>query len=133
MRQSSWAESAASKTVSRASGWPVVIEYWLGWPTVETILANTLWPGALDRFLARKAVAGQETDTPASPDRRDNLAAPVGPLRRTRGSFSDEAATHALLIPAPVARFAVVGLGALACLVLGGVGLGLATRGQARG
>lgn len=96
-------------------------EYWLGWPTVETIVANILWPGGLDRYLAKKAVAGQETDTPASPDRADNLDAPVGPLHRTRGSFSDEAAHHAVLVPAAVARFAVVGLGALACVAVGGV------------
>jgi hypothetical protein len=99
-----------------AGGWR---EYWLGWPTAQTILANLLWPGALDRYLGRKAVAGQQTDTPVSPDRPDNLARPVGPLHRTRGSFSQEAAAGAVLIPAPVARFAAAGLGALACLAIG--------------
>ena len=103
-------------------------EYWLGWPTVETIVANILWPGALDRYLAKKAVAGQETETPASPGRPDNLDAPVGPLHRTRGSFSDEAAHHAVLVPAAVARFAVVGLGALACVAVGGVAAAAALR-----
>jgi len=107
-------------------------EYWLGWPTLETIVANILWPGALDRYLARKAVAGQETDRLAQPDRRDNLEAPVGPLHRTRGSFSAEAASHAALVPAPVARFAVVGLGALVCLAAGGLAAGAAAR-AARG
>jgi NAD(P)-dependent dehydrogenase (short-subunit alcohol dehydrogenase family) len=94
-------------------------EYWLGWPTVKTIVANTLWPGGLDRYLGRRAVEGQKTDTPASPDRRDNLFQPVGPLHRTRGAFSAEAADHAVLVPAPLARFGLVGVGALVCMGLG--------------
>jgi hypothetical protein len=94
-------------------------EYWLGWPTVETIVANILWPGALDRYLARKAVAGQQTDNPVSSDRRDNLDRPVGPLHRTRGSFTSESTTHAVLLPAPLARLTVVSLGAFVCVGLG--------------
>jgi hypothetical protein len=43
----------------------------------------------------------------------------VGPLHRTRGSFTTEAAKRAVLIPAPLARLAVVSLGAVACLGAG--------------
>jgi NAD(P)-dependent dehydrogenase (short-subunit alcohol dehydrogenase family) len=99
-----------------AGGWR---EYWLGWPTIQTVVANVIWPGALDRYLGRKAVAGQQTDEPVAPHRPDNLQAPVGPLHRTRGSFSARSASHAILAPAPVARFGVVALGAIFFLLLG--------------
>jgi NAD(P)-dependent dehydrogenase (short-subunit alcohol dehydrogenase family) len=94
-------------------------EYWLGMPTLETIVANTVWPGFLDRYLARKAVAGQQTDRPVQPGRRDNLDQPVRELHRTRGSFSDEALARAVLVPAPVVRLGMVAAGAFAFLALG--------------
>ncbi len=94
-------------------------EYWLGWPTMQTIIANTVAPGLLDRYLARKAVAGQKTDKPLGPDRRDNLFSPVGPAHRVRGSFSDEAGHRAALVPGPLARAAVVALGAAVFFGLG--------------
>jgi hypothetical protein len=87
-------------------------EYWLGLQTVLTILGNTIVPGYLDRYLARKAVAGQQTDAPLVPDRPDNLDRPVTPLHRTRGSFSKGASLHALLIEGELARAACVVLGA---------------------
>jgi NAD(P)-dependent dehydrogenase (short-subunit alcohol dehydrogenase family) len=105
-------------------------EYWLGLPTLETIVANTVWPGFLDRYLARKAVAGQQTDTPVKPGRRDNLDQPVTALHRTRGSFSDGAAPGALLVPAPLIRLGVVAAGALAFLALGLGAGGLVRRGR---
>ena len=76
-------------------------EYWLGLPTLLTIVANTVLPGYLDHYLARTAVAGQQTKTLLPPGRRDNLDRPVGYLHRTRGSFTAEAGTHARLFPGP--------------------------------
>ena len=102
-------------------------EYWLGAPTLETIIANTVLPGFLDRYLARKAVAGQQTDKIVRPDRRDNLDRPVTPLHRTRGSFSDEAGEWSILVPGPLVRLGVVAAGALAFLALG-VAVGEAAR-----
>src|SRR5581483_3775290 len=66
-------------------------EYWLGAPTILTILADTALPGLLDRYLARKAIRGQQTPRPLPYGRRDNLEKPVTDLHRTRGSFSSEA------------------------------------------
>ncbi len=94
-------------------------EYWLGWPTAQTIIANTILPGVLDRYLAKKAVDGQQTSEPLQSWRRDNLFTPVGPPHRTRGSFSQEAGHRAVLVPAPLARAGVVALGAAAFLGLG--------------
>jgi NAD(P)-dependent dehydrogenase (short-subunit alcohol dehydrogenase family) len=99
-----------------AGGWR---EYWLGVPTIETVIGNSVWPGLLDRFLARRAVAGQQTDRAVAPDRPDNLWRPVGSLHRTRGSFSGEAAKGAVLVPAPLARLGTVAAGAAAFFALG--------------
>jgi NAD(P)-dependent dehydrogenase (short-subunit alcohol dehydrogenase family) len=67
-------------------------EYWIGWSTLKVILGNMVLPGFLDRYLAKVAFEGQETQRPVSPDREDNLQTPVHSLHRTRGRFGDEAA-----------------------------------------
>ena len=94
-------------------------EYWIGWQTLFTILGNAVAPAYLDRYLARKAVAGQQTDVPLVPDRPDNLDHPVTRLHRTRGSFTAESSQHAVLLPGDVARAATVALGAAIFFVLG--------------
>lgn len=94
-------------------------EYWLGWQTIMTILANTVAPAWLDRYLARKAIAGQQTNTPLAPEHEDNLNHPVTRLHRTRGSFSAISASHAPLITGEAARVGSVAIGATLFLVLG--------------
>ncbi|MGJ4945827.1 SDR family oxidoreductase [Bradyrhizobium sp. HKCCYLS1011] len=94
-------------------------EYWIGWQTLLTILGNAVAPAYLDRYLARKAVTGQQTDVPLVPDRADNLDHPVTRLHRVRGSFGRESAQDAVLIPGDVARAATVALGAAVFFVLG--------------
>lgn len=94
-------------------------EYWIGWQTLLTILGNAVAPAFLDRYLARKAVAGQQTDVPLVPDRTDNLDHPVTRLHRTRGSFSKESAQSAMLISGDIARAATVALGAAVFFVIG--------------
>jgi short-subunit dehydrogenase len=94
-------------------------EYWIGWPTLLTILGNAVAPALLDRYLAAKAIAGQQTDVPLVPDRGDNLDHPVTRLHRTRGSFSREAAERAMLVPGDVARAATVAFGAALFFALG--------------
>jgi short-subunit dehydrogenase len=99
-------------------------EYWIGWQTLLTILGNAVAPAYLDRYLARKAIAGQQTDVPLVPGRDDNLNHPVTRLHRTRGSFTAESAQQAVLLPADVARAATVALGALIFFVLGAAARG---------
>jgi hypothetical protein len=94
-------------------------EYWLGRTTVLTILGNTLLPGFMDRYLARRAVRGQETGQPVSPDRKDNLYAPVHELHRTRGSFEAAAHRWAMLAPGEAVRAGAVVAGAAAFLAAG--------------
>lgn len=94
-------------------------EYWLGWPTLATILANTVAPAWFDRYLAQKAFAGQQTNTPVMPERADNLHHPVTRLHRTHGSFDAISSSHAPLIAGEVARAGSVAIGAAVFLVLG--------------
>jgi NAD(P)-dependent dehydrogenase (short-subunit alcohol dehydrogenase family) len=96
-------------------------EYWLGFSTVKVIFGSMLAPGFLDRYLARNAFGAQETSRPVKPGRKDNLAKPVHALHRTRGSFGDEAASHAAMVSGSDARLAAAGLGIGA--ILAGLGL----------
>ena len=48
-------------------------EIYVGWPTVKAIYGQELAPGYADKYLAKFAYGGQETDQPVSPDRPDNL------------------------------------------------------------
>jgi NAD(P)-dependent dehydrogenase (short-subunit alcohol dehydrogenase family) len=94
-------------------------EYWLGTPTILTILADAAFPGFLDRYLARKAVDGQQTAQPISYGRHDNLDRPVTELHRTRGSFSSEAGARAPLLSGELARSGAVVAIALVGFILG--------------
>ncbi len=94
-------------------------EYWLGAPTVWTILGNIVAPGFLDRYLAHVAISGQQTGASASSERQDNLETTVPALHRTRGSFSAEAKSTAMMVPGGIARVGVVALGALSFFLLG--------------
>src|SRR3954468_21456412 len=51
--------------------------WWVGIPTVYTILGNTVWPQFMDWYLARNGIAGQQTDIPASADPEVNLWQPA--------------------------------------------------------
>ncbi len=83
-------------------------EYWIGLTTLEVILGNMLFPGLLDRYLARTTFGGQETNRPVAPHRRDNLLEPVHELHRTRGSFGHESRNNAIVARGSVARIAPV-------------------------
>ena len=52
-------------------------EWWVGASTVATLIANSLAPGLLDRYLGRTGFDGQQTDQPSPPDRPVNLWEPV--------------------------------------------------------
>jgi hypothetical protein len=52
-------------------------ELYVGWPTVEAIVANKVAPGALDHYLGRTGFRSQQTSEPEDPHRPDNLWKPV--------------------------------------------------------
>lgn len=95
-------------------------EYWVGLPTFLTIVGNMIAPDYLDGYLARTAFQGQETSEPVSPDRRDNLLAPVTALHRTHGRFGHIAKDRAIVLPGSLTRYAVVAAGAATFFLLGG-------------
>ena len=66
-------------------------EVWVGGPTVATILANRLSPGLLDRYLARRGIKSQLTESPADRQEPDNLFRPVGGTFEAHGRFDEEA------------------------------------------
>jgi short-subunit dehydrogenase len=86
-------------------------EYWIGWSTLKVILGNMVLPGFLDRYLAKVAFEGQETERSVSLDREDNLVTPVHSLHRTRGRFGNEAENHAVVTNGALARLAPVLIG----------------------
>jgi short-subunit dehydrogenase len=49
----------------------------VGLPTVLAIFGDKIAPSLLDRYLARTGFAGQQTDRPIDPERRNNLRQPV--------------------------------------------------------
>jgi NAD(P)-dependent dehydrogenase (short-subunit alcohol dehydrogenase family) len=62
-------------------------ELYVGWPTVKTIIGNKIAPGLVDRYLARKGYAAQQTDIPAQPDCPDNLWNPLPGDHGAHGEF----------------------------------------------
>jgi NAD(P)-dependent dehydrogenase (short-subunit alcohol dehydrogenase family) len=72
--------------------------WWVGIPTVYTILGELLWPQFMDHYLARNGYAGQLTDQDTPADQPVNLWEPVdGPGGRdfgAEGQFGDKAWTR---------------------------------------
>jgi len=93
-------------------------DYWIGWSTPQVILGSMLLKGFLDRHLARNAVVAQETSSPVTPGRRDNLTTPVRALHRTRGRFSAEASSRAPVVAGEIARLAPVAAAAVSIFLL---------------
>ena len=94
-------------------------EYWLGLSTLKAILGGMVLPAFLDRYLAKNVYGAQETKTPVSPSRQDNLMTPVAGFHRVRGRFSDEAASIVVAVPGPLARLLPVAASGLVGLSLG--------------
>ncbi|HEX7686255.1 MAG TPA: SDR family oxidoreductase, partial [Burkholderiaceae bacterium] len=96
-------------------------EVWVGWPAVQAILGQRVIPGWLDRWLGRTAFAGQQTDEPLPPGRRDNLWEPVPGDHGAHGRFDDEAHATSLQFLLSKHRGALATAGALlaAALLLG--------------
>ena len=94
-------------------------EYWIGWSTLKVILGNMVLPEFLDRYLANVAIAGQQTDRPVSPDRKDNLFQPAHSLHRTRGRFGTEAKHQAILTSGALDRVAPLLIGGILLFTAG--------------
>jgi short-subunit dehydrogenase len=100
-------------------------EVWVGGSSVQAIVANKLFPGLLDRYLAKKGYTGQLTDEPADPGQPDNLFDPVPGDPSTHGRFDSRAANYSLQLWATEHRGALIagtlGIAAfVATLIAGG-------------
>jgi NAD(P)-dependent dehydrogenase (short-subunit alcohol dehydrogenase family) len=63
-------------------------EFYVGWPSVQAIVANKIAPGLLDHFLARTGYDSQQYDGPEDPSRAHNLWQPVSGDHGAQGSFN---------------------------------------------
>jgi short-subunit dehydrogenase len=85
----------AARAIAYAADYPDRKEYWVGGPTVATLLANRIIPALLDRYLARTGVQSQQAREPEQPDRPHNLWKPLdgrsGSDHGARGRFSGTA------------------------------------------
>lgn len=66
-------------------------EVYVGGPTVKAIYGQEIAPSYADRYLAKNAYDGQQTDEPVSPHRPDNLFEPVEGDYAAHGIFDDRA------------------------------------------
>ncbi|MFS2082374.1 SDR family oxidoreductase [Telluria sp. Tellsp131] len=95
-------------------------EICVGAPTLSTVMAEKFVPRLLDRYLARKGVAGQQGRRPIPADRPDNLWRPVPGPYAAHGTFDDGASTRSMQLWATTHRaWLLAGIGAA------GVALGL--------
>jgi hypothetical protein len=66
-------------------------EMYVGYPTVEAIVADKIAPGFADWYLARNGYDAQQTNEAVETDRRDNLWQPVPGDHGAHGTFGDRA------------------------------------------
>ena len=82
-------EVAAEAIFRAASGTKREVK--VGFPTVKAIVGDKLFPGLLDRYLARTGYEAQQTDEPEDPERAHNLYAPVPGSWGAHGRFDGRA------------------------------------------
>lgn len=66
-------------------------ELYVGFPTVEAIVANKIAPGILDHYLGRTGYKSQQTNEPEDPNRPNNLWEPVPGDHGAHGTFDNRA------------------------------------------
>jgi NAD(P)-dependent dehydrogenase (short-subunit alcohol dehydrogenase family) len=84
----------------------------VGGSSLQAILGNKIFPGLLDRYLAKKGYEAQQTDEPADPNRPDNLWEPVPGDFGAHGRFDARArsASHELWLSEHRVSVGLVGM-----------------------
>jgi NADP-dependent 3-hydroxy acid dehydrogenase YdfG len=116
----------AARAIVHAALHPRRREYWVGTSTMVAILGQRLAPAVGDRYLARTAVEGQQTDEPIDPRRQDNLSRPVPGDHGAHGPFDDRARGHSVQLWLSQNRGWL--LGAAGAAAAAGLGLAAARR-----
>ncbi len=96
-------------------------EVWVGYPTVQAILANRIAPGLIDKYLANAGYSGQFTDEPLGPNAPANLYEPVPGAYSAHGRFdarSRSGSWEMFTDRHRTAFWAAAGLGLLTCVHL---------------
>jgi NAD(P)-dependent dehydrogenase (short-subunit alcohol dehydrogenase family) len=92
----------AARAVLRAADRPRRREYWVGASTIGTLLANRVFPGLLDHYLARTGYDAQNSADANTHKPAVNLWSPVddapGTERGAHGRFDDQAKPRALRV-----------------------------------
>ena len=68
-------------------------QVWVGYPTVQAILANRIAPGLIDRYLAKAGYTGQLTNEPLPANAPANLFEPVPGNYGAHGRFDSRSRT----------------------------------------
>ncbi len=69
-------------------------QIWVGYPTVQAILANRIAPGLIDRYLAKYGYDSQMSDQPLAGDAPNNLYQPVPGDYAAHGRFDSRSKTR---------------------------------------
>ncbi len=93
-------------------------EVWVGYPTYQAIIGNKLAPWFADWVLAKTGIKGQQTSTPASPDRKNNVWEPVHEDRGAYGEFKDIATNKSFTLWAGINRNIVRAAAGVAAITL---------------
>ena len=96
-------------------------EVWVGYPTVQAILANRIAPGLIDKYLAKAGYSGQLTDEPLGPNAPANLYEPVPGAYSAHGRFDGRSRSGSWEMFTDRHRnafWAAAGLGLLTCVHL---------------
>ena len=101
-------------------------ELYVGLPTVKAIMANKVFPGYLDRYLAKHGYEAQQTNEPDPHDRPNNLWNPVSGDFGAHGRFDRQAHLRSLHLWATTHRawFGAAAIGVAA----GAIGLAYTIR-----
>ena len=94
-------------------------QIWVGYPTVQAILANRIAPGLIDKYLAKTGYSGQLTHEPTEPDAPGNLFEPVPGPYGAHGRFDNRSRSGSWEMFTDRHRnvfWAAVGVGAVACI-----------------
>lgn len=83
----------AARAIVYAAEHPRRREYWVGGSTIGTLLGDKVFPGLLDRYLARTGISSQQTEQPRDPEQPVNLWSPVDDTRdfNAHGRFDNRA------------------------------------------
>jgi len=93
-------------------------ELWLGMTTVKAIMGTLLFPGLLDRLMARNAWSGQMTGDAEQTFQAGNLFEPVNGVHEVRGRFTRNSRQRAWALSASRVSAIVVITALLVALLL---------------